>query len=133
MRFRKFYTIETSKLCLVVALSQSTYIRPSCQDSVVSIGAMGKQTGGAVLDPVGSIGKLPRAFVTQSVEGAIAEQAVEILGIGAGVAGKIFAVGITEETMTMVHSMLLLWRDKLLPVGGQRKVSMTRATASSPI
>ena len=56
------------------------------------------------------------ASIAQGVEGAIAEQAVELLRIGIRVTGEIFAVAVTEETMIMVHSMLLLRRDKLPPV-----------------
>ena len=58
------------------------------------------------------------APIAQRVERAIAEQAVELLRISICVAGEIFAVGVAEETMTVVHSMLLLWRDKLPPVWG---------------
>ena len=58
------------------------------------------------------------APIAQRVEGAIAEQAVELLRISICVAGEIFAVVITEETMIVVHSMLLLRRDKLPPVWG---------------
>ena len=58
------------------------------------------------------------APIAQGVEWAVAEQAVEMLRVGIGVAGKIFAVAITEEAMIIVHSMLLLRMDKLTPVRG---------------
>ena len=58
------------------------------------------------------------APIAQRVEGAIAEQAVELLRISICVAGEIFAVAITEEAMIMVHSMLLLRMDKQPPVRG---------------
>jgi hypothetical protein len=72
---------------------------------------VGEKTVGTVLDPFGSVGKLTAAFVVQNVEGAVAEHTVELIRIGVRMAGEIFAVTVTEETMVMLHSMLL-FRDR---------------------
>ena len=85
---------------------------------VIPLWAVGDQTGGAVFDSLGGVSEMAAAPIAQRVEGAITEQAVELLRFRICVAGEIFAVAITEETMIMVHSMLLLRRDKLPSVRG---------------
>ena len=85
---------------------------------IIAFRAVGDQTGGAVFDSLGGVSEMAAAPIAQRVEGAIAEQAVELLRISICVAGEIFAVAITEEAMIVVHSMLLLRMDKLPPVRG---------------
>ena len=85
---------------------------PVLQNPIKSLGEVGEEAVGAVLDPGGGIGKLAAAFVVQNIERTIAEHAVEVLGIGTGMTGKIFAVGVAEEPMTMIHSMLLFRDDR---------------------
>ena len=80
---------------------------PVLQYPVKFLGYMGEKAVRAVFDPGGGIGKLTAAFVVQNIERTVAEHAVEALGIGAGVTGKVFAVLVAEETVAMVHSMLL--------------------------
>ena len=93
-------------------LHQLQKFRPVLQYPVISLRLMGKQAVGTVLDPVCGIGKTSAAFVIQHVEGAVAEHAVEMFGIGTGMTGEIFAVWVAEETVTMLHSMLLFRDDR---------------------
>jgi hypothetical protein len=79
---------------------------------VISLRLMGKQAVGTVLDPIGGVGELAAALVVQHIEGTVAEHAVEMFGIGTGMTGEIFAVWVAEETVTMLHSMLLFWNDR---------------------
>ena len=63
---------------------------------LISAGGMGKKTAGAVLDPVLQIPEIPAAPGTQRIERTVAEQAVEMFGICAFVAGKKRAAVIFE-------------------------------------
>ena len=94
-------------------LSQRGQLRPARHDVVIPLWVVGNKAGGAVLYPIGGVSEMSAAPTAKGVEGAVAEQAIEILRIGTGVAGEIFAVEVAEETVIMIHSMLLLRRDKL--------------------
>ena len=61
------------------------------EDPAEILSLMGDQTVGAVLDPLGGILEVAAAFISQRVQRAVAEQSAEGLGIGAFVAGEIFA------------------------------------------
>ena len=70
---------------------------------------MGPQTEGAVLDPLLVIPEAAAAVFSQSIQGAIAEQAAELLWIRAWMAGKILTFLILEKIiMTHIASSFLL-------------------------
>ena len=102
--------------CRSAGFHQPEQLRPALQDPVEFLGDVGEKAVGAVLDPVGGIGKLTAAFVVQNVEGTVAEQTIEPFWICTAVAGEIFTVAVAEETMIMLHSMLISKIDKLPPV-----------------
>ena len=58
---------------------------------------MGLQAIGAILNTVGQILESTAAFVTQSIQGAIAEQAVKMLRVHILVARKIFTFPVLEK------------------------------------
>ena len=65
---------------------------------------MGTQAGGAVLDAVLGVGEIAAAILTQSVEGAVAEDAGESIRVGILVAGEVFALPVLEKII-MCHSV----------------------------
>ena len=97
---------------------QSDQLRPTLQYPIIPLWDMGKKAVGAVFDPGGGIGELSAASVIQNVEGTVAKHAIELFRIGVRMAGEVFAVAVAEETMVMLHSMLLFKIDKLPPVLG---------------
>ena len=60
---------------------------------------MGAQTAGAVFDTVFGVGEIAAAILTQSVEGAVAEDAGEALRIGILVAGEVFTLLVLEKVV----------------------------------
>ena len=66
---------------------------------------MGTQAAGAILDPVFQIGKVAAALVCQSVQWAVAKQAVEVFGVVGFVTGKVFAFPILKKGITCVFCM----------------------------
>ena len=68
---------------------------------------MGKLAVGAVLDAVFRVLKITVAVFAQRVQRAIAEQAVEILGIGIFVAGEVFTCTVAEKLEMFAHILTL--------------------------
>lgn len=73
----------------------------SGQNLVVALGPVGPQAGRAVLDAFDDV--VVAAAVLQEIQRTKAEQAVERLGIGPGVAGEIPAGDVAKETMAVFH------------------------------
>ena len=57
---------------------------------------------GPIIDAVISINKLASAAVAQGIEGAVAEQTVEVFRVRAGMTGEVFALLILEK-IVMAH------------------------------
>ena len=85
-------------------------------NTLIVVFFMRSHAGRAVFDAVFEVCKLTAAFVSQSIQGAVAEQTVEGLGIGTFVAGKIFA-GLVLEKSVVTHKNLL----KYIPGIGFRR------------
>ena len=62
---------------------------------------MGKGAAGAVLVALFSIPEMAAAVLAQGVQGAVAEQAVEPVGIINPVAGEVFAFPILEKGVVL--------------------------------
>ena len=86
----KFSILPAAKLC---------HLGKPPANFVITLRAMGKQAGGAVLDAVFRIGEAAAAFFTQGVEGTVAEQAVEAVLLRRLVAGKVFTLAVLKETI----------------------------------
>ena len=78
--------------------------------------AVGDGAGRAVLDAVVGVAEAAAAFVAQRVQGAIAEEAVEELGIGPLMAGEIFALAVLEVFAAVLFHFLLLFLGVVPPV-----------------
>jgi hypothetical protein len=63
----------------------------------VILGLVGQKALGTVLDAVLGIGEAAAALVAQGVQGAVAEQTVEGIGIVGGMAGEELALFMLEE------------------------------------
>ena len=85
-------------------LGQLCYLVESGKHIIIATGAMRNQAAGAILNSLFCIGKISSAFISQGIEGAIAEQAAEILRVCALVAGEIFAGAVLEE-IVVCHSL----------------------------
>jgi len=70
---------------------------------------MGEQAAAAVLDAIRQEGVLSPAVPGRKVQGAEAEQAVEVLRIRSLVAGKIFAL-LIAEVIKMGHGTSQFWQ-----------------------
>ena len=71
-------------------------------DILIVFPAVGAQAIGAVFDAAFGIGEVPSAPVAQGVQGTIAEQAAEGLGIRIGVAGEVFTFPVLKK-IVMTH------------------------------
>lgn len=71
---------------------------------VVALRGVRQKAGGAVLNAVFHDAKIAAASAAQRVKRAIAEKAVEALGVAALVAGEILARSVAEETKAVFHS-----------------------------
>ena len=60
---------------------------------------MGAQTAGAVFDTVFGVGEIAAAILTQSVEGAVAEDAAKSFRVGILVAGEVFTGFVLEKVV----------------------------------
>jgi hypothetical protein len=76
------------------------------ENFVIAFGTMRARAAGAVLDSVG-YSKIAAA-VLQQIQRAKAKQAVETLGLGLAMAGKISAGWIRKKTMAVLHDLLLV-------------------------
>lgn len=68
-------------------------------DVIITLWAMGFQTLGTVFNSLLHISKRAAAFITQSIQRAVAKEAVEALLIRALVAGKIFTFSILKKAI----------------------------------
>ena len=67
------------------------------RDLLIALPFMGAEAAGAVLDAVFGIGEIAAAVFAQGIEGAVAENAGESLGICVFVAGEIFTLLVLEK------------------------------------
>ena len=81
----------------VLLSCQIHQIAVALHDITVILRLVGQQTLGAVLDAILSIGKAAAALVTQSVQGAVTEQAVELAAVRHGMAGEELTLFMLEE------------------------------------
>lgn len=68
--------------------------------------AVGDETGAAILDAGRGIGEVAPAALAQRVERAVAEEAVEILRVLRGVAGKVAAAEVLEKESVFVGPVI---------------------------
>ena len=64
---------------------------------------MGPYTVAAVFDSTVRIGKTSAAVIAQSIQGAVAKQAVEVFFLYTLMAGKVFTVPILEKFIVLHH------------------------------
>lgn len=76
----------------------------SCTDTFVLFGIVRAQAIGAILNAIGRICKIAATVLAQSIQRAVAEQAIKSLRVSAFVAGKIFA-GLILEKCRIFHSI----------------------------
>ena len=109
MRFLEFNRNETSFACILIPLGHGRQLGPVFQNGVIALGTVGEQAGGTVLNALRRIGELPAAFAAKGVEGAVAEQTVELFRVGTGMTGEIFTLCVGEKAimLCLIHSMLL--------------------------
>jgi len=81
----------------IVFLHQFHDVVIAGNDPEIILPAMRHKTIGAILIPVFGIAEIAAALLAQRKQRAIAEQAVEILGMVRLVAGKVFALGVLEK------------------------------------
>ena len=84
-------------------------VRPARHDVVIALGSVGDKAGGTVFYPVGGVSEMSAAAAAKGIKRAIAEQAVEAVTVGSGVAGEIlaFCVGEKAEMLVLIHNRLL--------------------------
>ena len=78
-------------------------------DLIIVLPLVGDQAVGAILDAVLGIGEIAAAFVTQSIQGAIAEQATKAGFVGYLMTGEVFTFFILKKVVVghISHSVLL--------------------------
>jgi len=64
---------------------------------------MGKQTAGAVFDPLFCVSEASSAFFAQCVQRAVTEQTVKVLRVSGFVAGETLAGGVLEKSVMTGH------------------------------
>lgn len=89
--------LQTSELLSDGLLYQLLDLVVLARDIAIALPAMGNQAAAAVLEPAGGIAEIPSAFISQRIQRAVAKQAVEVLRIIGGVAGKVFAFAVGKE------------------------------------
>mgnify|MGYP006956563922 CR=1 FL=1 len=88
-------------LLSVLFPGQLRQLREFLGDVAVAAPAMGDQTAAAILDAIADIGEVAAALPAQHIQGAVAEQAVEICK--SLVTGEIFTIFILKKTIGIFH------------------------------
>ena len=83
-------------------LYHSNHVGHALRDLPVALPLVGPQAGGAILDTGLRVGVIAAAVFTQGIEGAVAEDAAEGIGICARMAGEILA-GFVLEKIVICH------------------------------
>ena len=95
------------RLLFFFFLCQLHELRVAGDDVAVALAAVGHHAARAILHAVLRVAEVPLALLPQGVKGAIAEQAVEVLGMLRLMAGKEFAFLVLEEGVVALLGLLI--------------------------
>ena len=98
-------TANTGSVLLSCQIHQ---IAVALHDIAVIFRLVGQQALGAILDALGGIGKAAAALVAQSVQGAVAEQAVELAVVGYRMTGEELTFPMLEKGVFFAFPIRLI-------------------------